>query len=372
MFDLFSFIIYYSLLFMLVTLTQRGTRVIVDKKFDFTLSDNRLSVGSLIGLLLLSFVSGFRKNVGVDWEGYRQIFFDIGQGQNEYRIEQGYYFLNKIIYDFGGTFAIMFFVVAFISWYFVFKSVTGAILPLFIYFLFANEYFFWSMNGVRQFVSIGIFLFSIRFIITRELYKYIFWVIIAMLFHTTAAILFIFYFLPYKKLYNYKFWVILFLSTAVLSYFSLFNDLVGVGIQYLMSVIPIFSDYNHYFENEQFVASDLNLGFGFYFQLISNFMIVLLSKNLIFKYPNTRIYFILFMIGAIVFNLFYMYSPIGRINIYVLILKCYLLSVISFHYWKIEKKQGLVLLLLFMYFLIFSSAIFNSSNLSSPYNFIFN
>lgn len=371
MFDVFSFFVYYSLLFFLIALTQKGTSLKVDKNFDFTLSDNRLTLGSLIGLLLLSFVSGFRKNVGVDWQGYMQIFFDIGRRQNEYRLEWAFKFLNEIINNLGGSAAIMFFVMAFISWYFVFKSVSGRILPLFIYFLFVNEYFFWSMNGVRQFVSIGIFLFSIQFIITRQLYKYVFWIIIAMLFHNSSAILFIFYFLPYNKLNNHKIWVILFLTSAIFSYFSLFTNMVAVFVEYIMTSFTIFSNYNNYLESDSIVAADLNLGFGFYFQLCTNFLIVLLSKNLIIKYPNTRLYFILFMISAIVFNLFYMFSPIGRLNIFILILKCYLLSVISFHYWKIDKTRVLVLALLFIYFLIFSSAIYNSSNLCSPYNFIF-
>lgn len=371
MFDIFSFFIYFGLLFFLIILTKKKTNVILGENFDFTLSDNRLSLGSLIGLLLLSFVSGFRKNVGVDWAGYSEIFFDIGKGQNEYRLEWAFKFFNEIIYYFGGSASIMFFTMAFISWYFVFKSVSGRILSLFIYFLFVNEYFFWSMNGVRQFVSIGIFLFSIKFIITRQLYKYILCIIIAMSFHNSSAILFIFYFLPYEKLYNYKTWIILFLSSAIFSYFSVLTNMVIFLVEYIMSFFTVFSSYNNYLESDLLVAADLNLGFGFYFQLGTNFLIVLLSKNLILKYPNTRLYFILFMISAVVFNLFYMFSPIGRLNIFILILKCYLLSIISFHYWKIKNSRVLVLLLLFIYLLIFSSAIYNSSNLCSPYSFIF-
>lgn len=372
MFDFFSFFIYFSLLFSLIILTQNGARVKVVKNYEFMLSDNRLSLGSLIGLLLLSFISGFRKNVGVDWKGYSEIFFDIGKGQNEYRLEEGFYFLNKIIHDFGGSATIMFFVVAFISWYFIFRSVSDLILPWFIYFLFVNEYFFWSMNGVRQFISIGIFLFSIKFIITREKFKYFIFIFVAILFHKSSAILLIFYFLPYDKLFNRSIWIILFILSFILGYFSLFKIFIVDFVQVLLQYITIFSNYNSFFENEQFVASDLNLGFGFYFQLITSFIIILLSNKFIIKYPESKIYFVLFMISAIIFNLFYMFSPIGRINIFLLIIKCILLSIISSHYWETKKHQVLILLLLFFYFIIFSSAIYNSSNMCSPYNLIFN
>src|SRR5690606_22473386 len=104
----------------------------------------------------------------------------------------------------------MFFVVSFISWFFFFKAVPRTILPLFLFFMFATEYFFWGMNGVRQFIAMGIWLFSIKFIVSRNIKKYLFLILFASIFHKSVLLLIFIYFIPFYKLYNRKVWLAIF------------------------------------------------------------------------------------------------------------------------------------------------------------------
>lgn len=66
--------------------------------------------------------------------------------------------------------------------------------------LFGSGFFNYSMNIMRQSIAIAIFLFSIQYLIRKENKKYIFFIIIAMLFHKTSILYFILLLLRNVKL----------------------------------------------------------------------------------------------------------------------------------------------------------------------------
>jgi hypothetical protein len=336
-------------------------------------STSILRIQHFMVLLIISIVVGFRYQVGVDWESYKEVFFHIKNNPSiqffDQTDEPGFFYINKIIAGLGLGYQWMFFTVAFISWFFLFKSVPKTILPFFIFFLFADEYFFWGMNGVRQFVAIGIFLFSIHFIINRNFWYFLISVFIASLFHYSALLLIPIYFIPFSRFYNQKFW---FLAFAVSFFFSqsivLVNGLKQFLI-YLTQFIPIIHNYVLYVETELFEARELaGSGLGVIFKTIITLFILYFSKRIVEKYPQTKVYFILFFVGAIINNLFFTFQIIGRINVYFLIIRNILLATIIFEILKGKYSRYVAIGILTLYFLLFLVSIYNSSNQCSPYS----
>ena len=146
MFDFFTYFVYISLLAIMVYLTGYGHNL---AKSDLnTQLVPKLRIQHYLALLIMSFIVGFRFKVGVDWEGYKEYFEHIASDPNlqftDQTFELGYFYLNKIISATGLSYEWMFFTVAFISWYFFFKSISQNLLPILILFIFLDEFFFWA------------------------------------------------------------------------------------------------------------------------------------------------------------------------------------------------------------------------------------
>lgn len=374
MFDFTTYFIYISLLFVLIGLTNLHRKKVVSV-LDFN-ETPKLKFQHILALLLISFIVGFRYEVGVDWEGYKEAFLSIKNNAflsyDDQYMEIGYFYINRFIASIGLSYEWMFFTVGFISWLFIFKSVPKLILPLLIFFLFVDEYFFWSMNGVRQFAAMSIFLVATREIINKRLLRYIILILIASLFHQTVLLFIPFYFIPYTKVNKKNVWIILFIISLVIGISDILINWIEFIISYLGQRIKFIGTYARYIESNKFIVDDeVQTGLGYAFRLIVNFTIILLSGKVIKEYPKTVIYFILFFIGAILFNLSYNIQLLGRINGYFLIFRTIVLSISVYHFWHIRKYKIFVFVFCLLYFILFLTAIYNSSNMSSPFNFTF-
>lgn len=374
MFDFITYLIYVSVLASSVFLSGiKQNFALTEYSFEST---SKLRSQHFMALLIISIVVGFRYQVGVDWENYKEVFIHIKNNPSIQFLDQtdepGFFYINKIIAGLGLGYQWMFFTVAFISWMFLFKSVPKNILPFFIFFLFADEYFFWSMNGVRQFVAIGIFLFSIHFIINRNFWYYLISILFASLFHYSALLLIPVYFIPFSRLYNQKFWFFVF----IISFFFSKSHFLVEGLKqfliYLTEFIPIIHSYVLYVETELFEARELQgSGLGVVFKVLITLFILYFSKGIVRKYPQTKIFFVLFFVGAIINNLFFTFQIIGRVNVYFLIIRNILLAIIIFEILKGKYSKYVAVGIMTLYFLLFLVSIYNSSNQCSPYLFVF-
>ena len=373
MFDFFTYFIYLSLLAILVFLTN-SRQEYATYELDFGVSQ-KLSLKHFVALLILSFVVGFRYEVGVDWEGYKDGFISIKNSSfityRDQYWEIGYFFINRAIANVELSYEWMFFTVAMISWYFIFKSVPKFLLPLLLFFLFVDEYFFWSMNGVRQFAAMSIWLIAAKEIRNRNLLKYLLLIIIASLFHRTVLIFIPFYFMPYHKIYKKYLWIGLFIFSIIIGSSNIFVNFVETIIIYLGEKNELIRLYVRYVESNKFIIEETQLGLGFLFKTLVNLIILLLSGIVIREHPKTTVYFILFFISAILFNLSYNVQLLCRINNYFLIMRSIVLSISIWHFWQVPKFRFPVLVFCSLYFFLFLVAIYNSSNMCSPFNFTF-
>jgi transmembrane protein EpsG len=376
MIDLFTYFIYLSLLFLVVylaniaSLKQRTMTDILEIN-----KTNKLSIYHFVALIFICFVVGFRFEVGVDWKDYKNIYealsLDKSMTFQDTYGEWGYFIINKLLANLDFNYTMMFFTLALITWYFIFKSVPAILLPLILFFLFTDEFFFSSMNLVRQYVAMGIFLYSIKFIINRNLIKYLFCIALAMLFHTSALFLLFLYFLPYEKLYNQKLWLITFL----ISFFFRGNQFIVDSLQsllyFLANHLLLLENYLDYFSRGDIELVETVVGFGYFFRIIITIFIVLFSKAVVKKYPKTAIYFILYFSGAIFFNIFYTTTIVLRIVNYLLIMRTITLALVICYLWQSGKYRILSIGVICLYLLFYLGMIFKPTNMYSPFKFVF-
>jgi transmembrane protein EpsG len=368
--DFFTFFIYSGLLFLLQVLANLSANTNHDK--ELYLTRNNFKIEYFFSVLLISFIVGFRYDVGNDWAGYVSDFNNIKTNtflafEDQY-YEFAFFYINKIISGLGLSYHWMFFSISFISWYFLYKSLPNKLIPLFIFFIFITEYFFWSMNGIRQFVALAIWTYSIRFIIKREKYYYFLFLFIASLFHTSAIILTFFYFLKLK--YNRKLFLILFFISSFVGTTDYILQIFFKMLTLSADSIPLIGTYLRYFDpTKTLIIADLNYGLGYYFIVIVNFLLLFFSESVIKKYPSSKIYFFIFAIGTVLFNLSTNIFLIGRINTYLMFFKSIALTYTFIYYWNFKQYRFYVFISLLFFLVFFYSTIYNSSNMCSPYQF---
>ena len=331
----------------------------------------------LLALLVLIVIVAIRYNVGTDWNTYNSLFSTYKNNPlmtfGSQEMELGYYYVNKIVIWLGGDAPFVFGLLALIAWYFAFKSVSYYIVPLLAFFLFVDEYFFISLNLVRQFTALGIFIYSVKFIVNKQFLKFLLCLSFAVLFHLSAIILLPLYFLPYKRLYNQKLWIIIYFITLLLANIPIFVELFLKLFIRVTEFIPLLNVYLRYILNERFGNFRPEIGLGYIFRVLVSLFLLFASKRVIHAEPKTRVYYTLFFIGLIIYNLFYMIPLIVRINHYFIIFRSFILAFTAWFLWKdrnVTWKYG-VMGLVTLYLALYLFAIYNGSHGSAPYRWVF-
>lgn len=175
--------------------------------FICILSD-RYKLTQSLGVLIFLFTlfSGVRYNVGTDFSTYEVYISYIRQGIDTY-MEPGFEAIVKATYALGfsgqltfviSSFLVSFFFLSYIkehSYYLGLSSILFLCFPIF---------YLASFNGVRQFIAVAIFLYSIKYILHRNIFKYSCGVAIACLFHSSAVITIPLYFILNYRLNTFR------------------------------------------------------------------------------------------------------------------------------------------------------------------------
>lgn len=165
----------------------------------------------ILGLLLF-FIAALRAtSVGVDSmqytnHFYRIQFMSVVDILHNYTKEPVFYFLIKIITVFSTNFQWMFTIIggayAFAISRFIYKYSKNPMVSFIM--LIPMMYFAFSLTGLRQTMAISIILLSYDYIIRKHLFKFVFTVIIASLFHQSALLFLPAYFISNKSFNNKK------------------------------------------------------------------------------------------------------------------------------------------------------------------------
>lgn len=163
----------------------------------------------LVMMSVIFLLMGFRYGQGIDYFNYDWFFQNYKQNPYEsYGMEPLYYLINKIVIYFDFSFQWVIFITSFINIFFVYKVISKFSKNcMFSVLIMLANYFLNFTSMIRQAVAMSIMIYAICcYFEDRHLDKYIIFVIIASLFHTTAFLcifLPLFYFFDSLKIKNY-------------------------------------------------------------------------------------------------------------------------------------------------------------------------
>lgn len=149
------------------------------------------------------YIAAMRYNVGTDYEVYTKMQIPMLLKGVDYKLkfEYLYQLLIKIgvaLGDVQWVFILTHLVLLFVLWKALKNLSVDLRLSVFIFMF--GAFFNYSLNAMRQCISIVIFLYAIKYIVNRDLFKYIIAIIIAFLFHKTGIFYLPLYWLPLLKI----------------------------------------------------------------------------------------------------------------------------------------------------------------------------
>lgn len=284
---------------------------------------SRLS--KLLLLVTLSVVLSICGSPYVDHDGYRSLFYyiekldfggksieDLFIGKSEGTIspiENGFYLLTSLIYKIGFSHVGYFFILGFITNYFIIKVFYRFKYPVISFLLYlTSNYFYQEFNLVRQMLAVSIILYSISFIENKQWKHYVFYLTIAFLIHQSAVLAIIF--LPFcfidnlGRVWNQIKWVLI-----PLYFISFLVALKIVNPDFSVLVMGL-DFYEGYITNEDGAGIDkVNVNW------IYNFLIVLCFLSYKGE-QNKYVYTLFFIIGCIILNISVAAHNFGRIALF--------------------------------------------------------
>lgn len=312
--------------------------------------------------LILFVIFAFRGDFTTDYKNYSDLFniynrygfwevFKAG-----FQVEPGYIFLNKLFGIFTDDVIYLFmftsFVILFGFYYHINKYSVNVWLSILL-FVTAGSYYA-SFNITRQIFAVAIIFFGSGFLYERKFFKFLFFVILASLFHKTSLIMIPFYFILNFRL-KLRNWVLIIISSGVVMF--LFEDILTLALSTI---------YDQYTENS----------YGMWGQAITN--VVLPLAFLIFSIFNVkkldplnsahRIWF-----NAIVFYAFFniLALQIEMVERFGRFFASYALLLIPYIFSKVKNKNlRFLYMMVLMCVLILYNYIVLADSVFDPYYFI--
>lgn len=316
------------------------------EKYNKNLSSKYFIV---ITLCILVAVPALRTNIG-DTYVYKQSFELMGSKTlvdifNDYG-DVGYYVFTFYLYKISSNPQIMIFVTALITQvcYFKFFYKYRTYLELEIFMYITSGYFFVTMNGIRQSLASGILVLATKYLIERNLKKYLVIVIFASLFHQSALIMILVYFIVRSKPFSKETFIMIF--GAVIGA-MLFNELIPLLFKLLQG-----SNYEHY---EKVFKEGTEQGTNILRVFVAVVPVILsyLKKEDLEKWKNGSV-FINMSIINLVFMIFSLKTWIfARFTIYFNLYNCILLPCIISKWSNQKEKRTLYLFFILCYLLFF-------------------
>lgn len=275
-----------------------------------------------ISFIILVIFGGIRFDTGWDYPGY-QYYYEIIPGilefisnYNDYSyiyFEPGFKILISLFKSFDLDFSIFIFTVNLITTFLFFVFINkvskySGYRNLIVLLYFSTVFLFSNFSVLRQGIAIGIWLCSL-FYCKDNVYKYLFLVFIASLFHYSVSIFFI---IPLLLSLNWNIKRVLLVSIIVLIIYIAKIHWIK-SISFLLPDI-IYNKLEHYMVSDRF-GTERSLGFGFIEKVLFLMMLCYLyfihnSQNYIKEFYKIFfvIYFIYFLCYLAFFELNILYD----------------------------------------------------------------
>jgi len=336
----------------------------------------------LLSLLFFSIMFGIRYDVGTDHISYLESYiWKMPISKNE-PLYNGIVELSHLL---NFHYTIYFGIIAFlqISFFFYAFKKEMILFPLLIFFLFTNGEILSWMNIMRQSVAICIWLFSLNYIIEKRFWLYIFWCLVAFLFHRSAIILIVFYPILRNGIDYFKS-IPLQLGLLIIAFImkEIFFDIV----MNFSAVIELYTNllgnemYENYYNIEDLLDNykqSGGTGLAYLFGIAVNVLIILYSNKLKKFYNNKRfnIAYFLYFVGILIAYLF----PIGFISFtrpfrYLFIFEAIMLAYFCYYLYKsnnVSKRLIMTVVILGYLGIFYLSQIFANADSHIWHQFYF-
>ncbi len=153
---------------------------------------------SIFAFIILVFQVGFRWQTGTDWVPYLEHFDEMVKlsdiNTTLTGFEKGYSVFVLIVKFFSQSYTVFLVVHALIFYYFIFSVFKNLSPYLFVSLLVFYATTLGFMGSNRQLISLGICLYSLKFVLDEKPFKFFALIGIAYLFHTTSILFCVYYF----------------------------------------------------------------------------------------------------------------------------------------------------------------------------------
>jgi len=248
----------------------------------------------LIFLVLVLFAGLRDLTVGTDTNMYASRFenlsFDFFSIMNQKtRIELGYRLIEYIGLIFSNNYVAILLTTAFVAVYFQLKSIyklsEKPVISIFIFITFGI--YTYMFNGARQALAAAVYMYALTFLVNANFRKYVFWVLIASLFHKSVIFGLPLYFF-FRKKFSLRWRIVLAISVLIaINFFNIFMEYVGL-------ISEQYSKYDN-IDNQGGVYLTLT------YTLLSVFFILMRGKIKHVYKRNYDIYLNMFLFGTAVF-----------------------------------------------------------------------
>ena len=253
-----------------------------------------------ISILVVSLVAGLRYGVGTDYFEYVKWFnvyaavpIKLKDGNISFNI------LIKTIKLFTNNPQWLFFISAIIINSRIMRYIKeNTELYDIGFFLFITLYFYYSsLNIMRQWIAIAIFVSGLKYIFDQKLFKYILMISFATTFHPASLLMLPLYFIVNTRINIKKMMIIVFVSLLILAHLQ--NIIIFIVVNFNLTS---FHKYINYFDS--YYATTQGGGWAYFVILFFVFLLMLVYKKSYMKHiKNGNAHYIL-MILALMISLF--------------------------------------------------------------------
>lgn len=298
-------------------------------------------------IMAFAIICGLRYDVGVDYFSYLGSYDDISKynDSESVKFEIGFKSMMQLLAAFEAHFFWFFFVTSLVQIYFITKAfeTEKRVLPYLSFVLMTGGIYFTLMNEIRQGIVVCIFLFATRFILERNLIKYLLCFLLSYIIHKSALIFIPIYFIfrvdrDFFK--NTKIQLIALFMAVVLSSFNVWT----YWLSYIEKII-VFAGYDNSYgsiaERMAVFEHEYSKGARYYFPVLINIIIILYSRKMksYFEPKKFRLFYNIYFIGALTTFLFYnntlMQRPVRFFTFFQLIMTSYLFL----YLWKSKQRN---------------------------------
>ncbi len=308
------------------------------------------SVAFLIPFVFLA----IRYDIGTDYQNYVEYFYRISHGDIIPK-EPGYILVNYLISEFHLNVQWLFVFFGFWFIFFGYKTLPRDGFSLGIFLFISTMYLYEGFSAIRQGLAIVIMMYALKYVYEKRFWVYLFWAVIAMMFHLiTAVLLLIIYPIINKRINKY---VTIFL---VISFFILiqFTNIAKLLLSLVGNLAPQYAWYvNSAFAEEARTSNGL---LGPIIKISIAILILFFKDKIIEKYQYANIVLNMYLFYTISYIFHLKISIFGRVE-HVFIFSMVLSIVYFLKTFEVKGRVIIMYIILLFYYLMFMRYIVNGT-----------